>query len=62
MSAPLFAPRSTEELRSERNKVLSDMKPYNVDLLKRLREAGAIEFREEELLDRYEALSWLIGE
>lgn len=60
MSAPLSTPRSTEELRSDRDQVEKEMNPYTVAMLRRLREADALEFEEEELLDRYEALSWLI--
>ncbi|MEY8209986.1 hypothetical protein [Corynebacterium sp. MNWGS58] len=60
MPAPLSTPRSTEELRSDRDQVEKEMTPYTVEMLQRLREAGALEFKEEELLDRYEALSWLI--
>lgn len=60
MSAPLSTPRSTEELRSDRDQVEKEMNPYTVAMLRRLREADALEFKEEELLDRYETLSWLI--
>lgn len=60
MSVPLSTPRSTEELRSDRDQVEKEMNPYTVEMLRRLREVDALEFREEELLDRYEALSWLI--
>lgn len=60
MSTPLFTPRTTEELRSERDQVERRMAPLSVEMLKRLREEGALEFKEEELLDRYEMLSWLI--
>ncbi|MDK4251315.1 hypothetical protein [Corynebacterium propinquum] len=60
MSAPLSTPRSTEELRSDRDQVEKEMNPYTVEMLRRLREVDALEFKEEELLDRYEALSWLI--
>lgn len=60
MSVPLSTPRSTEELRSDRDQVEKEMNPYTVEMLRRLREADALEFKEEELLDRYEALSWLI--
>lgn len=60
MSAPLSTPRSTEELRSDRNQVEKEMNPYTVAMLRRFREVDALEFKKEELLDRYEALSWLI--
>lgn len=60
MSAPLSTPRSTEELRSDCDQVEKEMYPYTVEMLRRLREVDALEFKEEELLDRYEALSWLI--
>lgn len=36
--------------------------PHTVDILRRLREAGATNFKEEELLDRYETLTWLIDD
>lgn len=62
MSAPLLTPCSTHELRTQRNRVERDMAPYTVEVLRRLREADALEFKEEELLDRYETLSWLIDE
>lgn len=62
MPAPSLNPRSTEELRCERNRIESEMAPYTVEIFRRLREAGALEFREEELLDRYETLTWLIDE
>lgn len=60
MSAPLSTPRSTEELRSDRDQVEKEMYPYTVAMLRRFREVDALEFKKEELLDRYEALSWLI--
>lgn len=60
MSVPLSTPRSTEELCSDRDQVEKEMNPYTVAMLRRLREADALEFKEEELLDRYETLSWLI--
>lgn len=44
METPLFTPR-TEELRSERNRVERSMAPLTVEMLKRLREEGALESR-----------------
>ncbi|AIJ33958.1 Uncharacterised protein [Corynebacterium imitans] len=60
MSAPLFASRTSAELRAERDEVEREMSPYTVAMLRRLRKAGELNFREEALLDRYESLSWLI--
>ena len=57
-----LTPCTTAELRNERNKVEQEMRPHTVDVLRRLSEAGATNFKEEELLDRYETLSWLIDE
>lgn len=57
-----LTPCTTAELRNERNKVEQEMRPHTVDVLMRLREAGAANFKEEELLDRYETLTWLIDE
>lgn len=60
MPAPLFIPKTSAELRAERDEVEREMLPYTVAMLRRLRHAGDATFREEALLDRYEALSWLI--
>lgn len=60
MPAPLFIPKTSTELRAERDGVERDMSPYTVSMLRRLRHAGEATFREEALLDRYESLSWLI--
>ncbi|MCG7279432.1 hypothetical protein MHJ95_10635 [Corynebacterium imitans] len=60
MPAPLFIPKTSAELRAERDEVEREMLPYTVAMLRRLRHAGDATFREEALLARYEALSWLI--
>ena len=60
MSAPLFKPQTNAELQVERDKVLEQMRPYTVEMLQRLRMADAISSKEEELLERFESLSWLI--
>lgn len=57
-----LTPCTTAELRDERDTVEQEMRPHTVDVLRRLREAGATNFKEEELLDRYETLTWLIDE
>lgn len=62
MPAPLFASKTTEELRQERDAVRSKMQPNTVENLRRLRDAGSISFLEERLLDQFESLSWLIGD
>lgn len=61
MSAPLFKPQTVEELRAERDKVEKQM-PCSVDILRRLRDASAIEYDEDRLLRRYEQLTWAIGD
>ena len=60
MPAPLFIPKTSAELRAERDEVEREMLPYTVAMLRRLRHAGDATFREEALLDRYESLSWLV--
>ncbi|WKD61618.1 hypothetical protein CCICO_08010 [Corynebacterium ciconiae DSM 44920] len=62
MAIPQFTAKTDEALRAERDEVVAQMQPYTVDMLKRLRDATAIEFEEENLLDRYEALTWVLGE
>lgn len=57
-----LTPCTTAELRAQRDKVEQEMRPHTVDILRRLREACATNFKEEELLDRYETLTWLIDE
>lgn len=61
MSRPLFKPQTVEELRAERDKVEKQM-PCSVGILRRLRDALAIEYDEDRLLRRYEQLTWAIGD
>ena len=61
MPAPLFIPKTSAELRAERDEAEHEISPYTVAMLRRLRHAGEATFREEALLDRYESLFWLIG-
>lgn len=51
--------RTTEELDQELADLKAQMAPLTVDHLRRLRDAGAIEYDEERLLDRYDACMWL---
>ena len=62
MSAPLFQPQSTAELRAERESVVEQMRPYTVEVLRRLRAVDAINFREDALLNRYDTLTWVIND
>ncbi|WP_257203167.1 hypothetical protein [Corynebacterium cystitidis] len=61
MSGPLFNIQTNVELLKELDDVVALMAPYNVDLLRSLRSLDAIDVEQEELLDRYEAISWLLG-
>ncbi|MCQ4619411.1 hypothetical protein KBP53_04525 [Corynebacterium genitalium ATCC 33030] len=60
MSAPVFKELSEAQLREQLTSVKNEMAPYTVDVLRRLKDAGAINFEEERLLNRYESLNWLI--
>lgn len=62
MSAPLFTAKTASELRSERDELESEMEPNTIDMLRRLSHAGVLTFDEQEKLDRYESLTWLIGD
>lgn len=57
-----FQPQSTAELRTERESVVEQMHPYTVEILRRLRAVDAIDFREDELLDKYDTLTWVIND
>lgn len=57
MNTLSLTPCTTAELCAQRDKVEQEMRPHTVYVLRRLREAGVIEFREEKLLDRYETLT-----
>jgi len=52
---------SNDEIIQELANIEEEMQPYNVDVLRRLREAGALKFEEERLLERHEALSWMLN-
>ena len=57
MPASTLKIRTSNELRAE---VVEEMKPQTVDMLRRLHDADALEFDEAQLLERYDALAWLI--
>ncbi len=61
MSTPVTRMLSNDEIIRELANIEEEMQPYNVDVLRRLREAGALKFEEERLLERYEALSWMLN-
>ncbi|MBF4547570.1 hypothetical protein IRY31_05725 [Corynebacterium afermentans subsp. lipophilum] len=61
MSTPVTRMLSNDEIIQELASIEEEMQPYNVDVLRRLREAGALKFEEERLLERYEALSWMLN-
>lgn len=62
MSASLFTSKTASELRTERDKLEREMEPNTIDILRRLSRAGVLTFDEQEKLDRYESLTWLIGD
>lgn len=61
MSTPVTRMLTNDEIIRELANIEEEMQPYNVDVLRRLREAGALKFEEERLLERYEALSWMLN-
>ncbi|ALP51460.1 hypothetical protein P9K31_15225 [Corynebacterium glutamicum] len=61
MSAPMFELRTNAELQAELDDLLLKIKPFDVEQLKRLRDADAISSEEADLLDRIKALTWLIN-
>ena len=61
MSTPVTRMLSNDEIIQELANIEEEMQPYNVDVLRRLREASALKFEEERLLERYEALSWMLN-
>ncbi|MDK4292526.1 hypothetical protein [Corynebacterium propinquum] len=60
MSVQLFESWSVDQLEAERDRVESQMAPFTVDILRRLRESDSLEFEEQRLLEQYETLTWLI--
>ncbi|BAU97434.1 hypothetical protein N24_3172 [Corynebacterium suranareeae] len=61
MSAPMFELRTNDELQAELNDLLQKIQPFDVEQLKRLRDADAVSSEEADLLDRIKALTWLIN-
>ncbi|MDK8896890.1 MULTISPECIES: hypothetical protein [Corynebacterium] len=62
MSAPIFTPRTTAELQQEREQLLQDLSPRTIDELRALRAIDEISIVDEDILNRFEALSYVIGE
>ncbi|MCG7231570.1 hypothetical protein [Corynebacterium propinquum] len=60
MSVQLFESWSVDQLKAERDRVESQMAPFTVEILRRLRESDSLEFEEQRLLEQYETLTWLI--
>lgn len=59
MDIPSPVRRTAEELDREIESIKQQIAPLRIDHLQRLRKAGAIEYEEEQLLERYEACMWL---
>lgn len=62
VSAPIFTPRTTAELQQEREQLLQDLSPRTIDELRALRAIDEISIVDEDILNRFEALSYVIGE
>lgn len=52
---------TNKELQQELGKVREEL-PYPIEILRRLREAEDLTYEEERLLNKYEALLWVIGD
>ncbi|AIK86437.1 hypothetical protein CGLAR1_14745 [Corynebacterium glutamicum] len=59
-STPVFKMCTTAELRAERQELLERMRPFNLEQMHRLYNAGLLSAEESEILDSYRALGWLI--
>ncbi|MDO5372437.1 MAG: hypothetical protein Q4F10_03220 [Corynebacterium glutamicum] len=59
-STPVFKMYTTAELRAERQELLERMRPFNLEQMHRLYNAGLLSAEESEILDSYRALGWLI--
>ena len=62
MSAPIFTPRTTAELQQEREQLLQDLSPRTIDELRALRAIDESSIADEDILNRFEALSFVIGD
>ena len=62
VSAPIFTPRTTSELKKEREQLLQDLSPRTIDELRALRAIDEISIADEEILTRFEALAYVIGD
>ena len=62
MSAPIFTPRTTAELQQEREQLLQALSPRTIDELRALRAIDEISIADEEVLNRLEALAYVIGD
>ncbi|WP_293777664.1 hypothetical protein [uncultured Corynebacterium sp.] len=62
MSAPIFTPRTTAELQQEREQLLQDLSPRTIDELRALRAIDEISIADKEILNRFETLSYVIGD
>lgn len=62
MTAPIFTPKTTAELRSEREHILQDLTPRTIDELRELRAIDQILTIDEAILNQYEALCFVIGD
>ena len=62
MTAPIFTPKTTAELRAEREYLLQELAPRTIDELHEQRAVDQILVIDEATLNRYEALCFVIGD
>lgn len=61
MSVPMMRMMTNHELQAELDKVEKEL-PYPVEVLRRLRDAEDLTYEEQDILDKYEALVWVLGD
>lgn len=58
----MFQPQTTEELKARREALLAELHPKTIQDLLDLRSIDMIDFEQEEILDEYLSLQFVIGE
>ena len=62
MTAPIFTPKTTADLRAECEHLLQELAPRTIDDLREQRAVDQILAIDEATLNRYEALCFVIGD
>ncbi|AGF71177.1 hypothetical protein [Corynebacterium halotolerans] len=62
MSAPLFRPQSTAELKARRDELLAKLAPRTIQDLLALQSIDFLDLNDEAILNEYMSLSYVIGD